>query len=370
MAEVEQLRKSLDQFCSLKIDDTNTDNIPDDLQIVVDKISSNGDMPYDLEWSQVSRIIRQRVLYCVAFMSEKRKYEGPHDEYEQTLKDILARIEIFDEPPFTIQRVCELLQTPDKHYKSTDKYMRAIQRNLLVVSGWRKYVDDEVPDTEPEKESCQEEESQAEPDSTSEPSTPAPHRSVSITHEVSYPDEATAENASPDSTTIEEKPEERSFLERPKKKIAEEEDDDAFDQLVKLKASPQRKVALGTSKIQINVGADFNKEVNEKPEDEAKPASNTSQSENEPQLPVASAEKMEDEQAEKPVMKVSESGDAPLSNAESSKAENKTDEKDQEAMSSDDKERKRKRDEADTEKSEEKDELEQPATPQKVQKTE
>jgi hypothetical protein len=109
--------------------------------------------------------------------------------------------------------------------------------------GWRKYVEDEVPDTEPEKESCKdEEESQAEPDSTSEPSTPAPHRSVSITHDVSYPEEAAAENASPDSTTIEEKPEgssffsiaflnpsiERSFLERPKKKIVEEDDDGEF----------------------------------------------------------------------------------------------------------------------------------------------
>jgi hypothetical protein len=79
--------------------------------------------------------------------------------------------------------------------------------------GWRKYVEDEVPDTEPEKESCKdEEESQAEPDSTSEPSTPAPHRSVSITHDVSYSEEAAAENASPDSTTIEEKPEGSSFF--------------------------------------------------------------------------------------------------------------------------------------------------------------
>lgn len=375
MAEVEQLRKSLDQFCSLKIDDTNTDNIPDDLQVVVDKMSSNGDMPFDLEWSQVSRIIRQRVLYCVAFMSEKRKYEGPIDEYEQTLKNILNRIEIFDEPPFTIQRVCELLQTPDKHYKSTDKYMRAIQRNLLVVSGWRKYVEDEVPDTEPEKESCKdEEESQAEPDSTSEPSTPAPHRSVSITHDVSYPEEAAAENASPDSTTIEEKPEERSFLERPKKKIVEEDDDDAFDQLVKLNASPQRKVALGTSKIQINVGSDFKKEVTdkEKPAEDEKPASTGNPEPQQQQ--VAPAEKMEDEQEEKPAMKVTESGDAPLPNEASSdlKTENKADEK-EEAMSLDEKERKRKRPEADeSEKSEEKDsdELEQPATPQKVQKTE
>ena len=96
---------------------------------------------------------------------------------------------------------------------------------------------------------------------------------------------------------------------------------------------------------------------------------------------------MEDEQEEKPAMKVTESGDAPLPNEASCdlKTENKADEKGkktqllkfnifkEEAMSLDEKERKRKRPEADeSEKSEEKDsdELEQPATPQKVQKTE
>ena len=91
-----------------------------------------------------------------------------------------------------------------------------------------------------------------------------------------------------------------------------------------MNASPQRKVALGTSKIQINVGSDFKKEVTdkEKPAEDEKPASNP-----EPQL--APAEKMEDEQEEKPVMKVTESGDAPLLKEESSdlKTENKADEK-------------------------------------------
>ena len=91
-----------------------------------------------------------------------------------------------------------------------------------------------------------------------------------------------------------------------------------------MNASPQRKVALGTSKIQINVGSDFKKEVTDKPADDEKPASTGN---SEPQL--APAEKMEDEQEEKPVMKVTESGDAPLPKEESSdlKTENKTDEK-------------------------------------------
>ena len=48
---------------------------------------------------------------------------------------ILSQIQMFEEAPFTIQRICELLIDPAKHYKSTDKYMRALLKNLLVVSG-------------------------------------------------------------------------------------------------------------------------------------------------------------------------------------------------------------------------------------------
>ena len=35
-------------------------------------------------------------------------------------------------PPFTIQRLCELLVFPCKHYNRTDKYLRALER----VGGW------------------------------------------------------------------------------------------------------------------------------------------------------------------------------------------------------------------------------------------
>ena len=48
---------------------------------------------------------------------------------------ILSQVDMFEEAPFTIQRVCELLIEPGKHYTSTDKYMRALLKNLLVVSG-------------------------------------------------------------------------------------------------------------------------------------------------------------------------------------------------------------------------------------------
>ena len=48
---------------------------------------------------------------------------------------ILSQVELFEVAPFTIQRVAELLIEPRKHYNNTDKYMRALLKNLLVVSG-------------------------------------------------------------------------------------------------------------------------------------------------------------------------------------------------------------------------------------------
>ncbi|KAK7054965.1 hypothetical protein VNI00_003428 [Paramarasmius palmivorus] len=42
--------------------------------------------------------------------------------------------EFESEPPFTIQRVCELCLEPKKHYKAVGKYLRAVEKSLLVTS--------------------------------------------------------------------------------------------------------------------------------------------------------------------------------------------------------------------------------------------
>jgi len=39
-------------------------------------------------------------------------------------------------PPFTIQRLCELCARPKQSYKTTGKYLRALEKTLLVTSTW------------------------------------------------------------------------------------------------------------------------------------------------------------------------------------------------------------------------------------------
>lgn len=55
-------------------------------------------------------------------------------DYDGIKKNILQGMDWFCAAPFTIQRICELLIEPYRHYTRTDKFMRGIEKNVLVVS--------------------------------------------------------------------------------------------------------------------------------------------------------------------------------------------------------------------------------------------
>lgn len=51
------------------------------------------------------------------------------------------------QPPFTIQRLAELALRPREHYNFVGKYLRAVERTLVVTSGWDEYrVDTYIED--------------------------------------------------------------------------------------------------------------------------------------------------------------------------------------------------------------------------------
>lgn len=55
-------------------------------------------------------------------------------KFEEMKEQILEAINNFDSAPFTIQRLCELVVDPWREYKRTDKFMRAVEKNVRVVS--------------------------------------------------------------------------------------------------------------------------------------------------------------------------------------------------------------------------------------------
>ncbi|KAJ7083838.1 PPP4R2-domain-containing protein [Mycena crocata] len=57
------------------------------------------------------------------------------DEAAEMKDAVFALLDQFDSnPPFTIQRVCELCLNPKQNYNSVGKYLRAVEKSLLVTS--------------------------------------------------------------------------------------------------------------------------------------------------------------------------------------------------------------------------------------------
>lgn len=52
-------------------------------------------------------------------------------KYEKLKTALLERLDQFHAAPFTVQRLCELLTNPKKHYCRLDKFMRALEKNIL-----------------------------------------------------------------------------------------------------------------------------------------------------------------------------------------------------------------------------------------------
>uniref|UniRef100_A0A8D2D0J9 Uncharacterized protein n=1 Tax=Sciurus vulgaris TaxID=55149 RepID=A0A8D2D0J9_SCIVU len=49
-------------------------------------------------------------------------------------RGILKIVTGFNGIPFTIQRLCELLTDPRRNYTGTDKFLRGVEKNVMVVS--------------------------------------------------------------------------------------------------------------------------------------------------------------------------------------------------------------------------------------------
>ena len=91
-------------------------------------------------------------------MDEKEADDSKNQIFEQledfdrcVAPDMLAftyAIQSDSNPPFTIQRLCELCIEPRKHYKTVGKYLRALERTILVTSTRDMYPDVETGDIE------------------------------------------------------------------------------------------------------------------------------------------------------------------------------------------------------------------------------
>ncbi|XP_051518181.1 serine/threonine-protein phosphatase 4 regulatory subunit 2-A isoform X2 [Myxocyprinus asiaticus] len=73
----------------------------------------------------------------IASCPEQRGPANPNVEYipfEEMKQRILKIVNGYNGIPFTIQRLCELLTEPKRNYTGTDKFLRGVEKNVMVVS--------------------------------------------------------------------------------------------------------------------------------------------------------------------------------------------------------------------------------------------
>ena len=76
------------------------------------------------------------VIFIFSFIiSELPQYPNVDPfNYETMKKMLIEKLDSFAAAPFTIQRISELLSDPRKQYSRIDKFMRAVEKTILVVS--------------------------------------------------------------------------------------------------------------------------------------------------------------------------------------------------------------------------------------------
>jgi len=134
MENAEEVLQLLEEFSKAK-----PKEIPRELDDYLGYVAKTGDPVF--QWSLMRNLLREKLLAVVTdFYESTLTVELPPCpnvepfNYERMKSSLLERFDAFTGAPFTIQRICELLINPRKEYNRADKYMRAIEKNILVVS--------------------------------------------------------------------------------------------------------------------------------------------------------------------------------------------------------------------------------------------
>lgn len=113
--------------------------IPQELNDYLAYVARTGDPVY--QWSLVKSLFKEKLLNVITEFHETTPgveippYPNVDPfNYDIMKNSLLERLDTFTSAPFTVQRICELLTFPRKQYNRIDKFMRAIEKNILVVS--------------------------------------------------------------------------------------------------------------------------------------------------------------------------------------------------------------------------------------------
>ncbi|CAD6228018.1 GSCOCG00006311001-RA-CDS [Cotesia congregata] len=134
MDNPEEVLQALDEFSKMR-----PSEIPRELEDYLCFVAKTGDPVY--QWSLIKPLFREKLVRVMTDFYENcpaldlaSSPNLEHFNYDIMKCNLLELLESFANAPFTVQRICELLTSPRKEYNRVDKFMRAIEKNILVVS--------------------------------------------------------------------------------------------------------------------------------------------------------------------------------------------------------------------------------------------
>ncbi|XP_017052209.1 serine/threonine-protein phosphatase 4 regulatory subunit 2 [Drosophila ficusphila] len=135
MENSDEILQILERFTRLK-----QKEIPKELEDYIQYVAKTGDTIF--KWSSLKYLFREKLLSVIKNFNDDspRLEEIPNYpnvdpfNFETMKSSLLERLDLFNAAPFTVQRLCELLIDPRKQYSRIDKFMRALEKNILVVS--------------------------------------------------------------------------------------------------------------------------------------------------------------------------------------------------------------------------------------------
>ncbi|KAL9552291.1 hypothetical protein MBANPS3_003829 [Mucor bainieri] len=100
-----------------------------------------------ITWQELQKILDTLIKKQHEVMEDKITDENVRKDADDLVAKISNSINDHSNCPFTIQRLCELVIEPKKYYKMYVKYLRAVEKVLLVTSYWEDYDHSNDKDT-------------------------------------------------------------------------------------------------------------------------------------------------------------------------------------------------------------------------------
>ena len=108
------------------------DPMPEQYNDMIQQIARTGEVTGD--WGLVRRVIAFKMFCLLKTYYSQRGFAGLKEhKYEKRAEELLLLLDRFDDAPFTIQRLAEVLMDASQ-YQSTHKLMNCFEKLLSVTS--------------------------------------------------------------------------------------------------------------------------------------------------------------------------------------------------------------------------------------------